>query len=559
MLTHLEVRDLAIVEQVSLELVPGMTVLTGETGAGKSILLDALGLVLGDRAGGGIVRPGAERADIVAVFETRELPAVEARLAELELTDPDGTCVLRRTVGLDGRSRAFVNGRPVPVQGLREIGERLVDIHGQHAHQALLRRDAQREVLDHFAGQEARLAELRGVWQGWQAAREAAARLGGSAAERSAAHELLRYQVDELRGLGLQPGEVEAIGAEHRRLTHAGALLATARRAAHALEEAEEGAVVPRLETLARELAETARFDDRLTPLAELLDGAAIQAREAAGGLRRYADADELDPDRLQWLEQRIAAVEALARKHRVPAAELSAHLERLEQRLAELERGDERLAALEAEIAAHRQRYEALAGGLHDARFAAAPRLAEAIVANVRELGMAGARFAVEVQPTPTTEPGPTGWDRVEFLVSANPGQPLGPLAQVASGGELSRISLAIQLIGATRRAVPTQVFDEVDSGVGGRVGEVVGSALRRLAGACQVLCVTHLPQVAARGHHHLEVRKGVRDGATFATVTPLGGDTRVQELARMLGGLEVTERALAHAREMLERASCD
>ncbi len=557
MLTHLDVRDLAIVEQVSLDLVPGMTVLTGETGAGKSILLDALGLVLGDRAGGGIVRPGAERADIVAVFDTRELPAVEARLAELELTDPDGTCFLRRTVGSDGRSRAFVNGRPVPVQGLREIGELLVDIHGQHAHQALLRRDAQREVLDHFAGEAPRLAELRRAWQGWQTAREAAARLGGSASERLAERDLLRYQVEELRGLGLQPGEVEAIGAEHRRLTHAEALLATARRVAHALEETEEGPVVPRLETLAREIADTARFDDRLKPYAELLDAAAIQAREAASAIRRYADADEIEPARLVWIEQRIAAVETLARKHRVPAVELTAHQERLAQRLGDLERGDERLAALEAEAEAYRQRYETLATAVHDARVAAAPRLAEAIAANVRELGMAGARFAVEVLPTPATEPGPTGRDRIEFMVSANPGQPLGPLAQVASGGELSRISLAIQLIGASRRAVPTQVFDEVDSGVGGRVAEVVGGALRRLAEGCQVLCVTHLPQVAARGHHHLEVRKGVRDGTTFATVTPLDGDARVQEVARMLGGLEVTERALAHAREMLERAA--
>jgi DNA repair protein RecN (Recombination protein N) len=245
-----------------------------------------------------------------------------------------------------------------------------------------------------------------------------------------------------------------------------------------------------------------------------------------------------------------------VARKHRVSAAELGAHLESLEQRLAEIERGDERLAALEAEAEAHRRRYEALAETLHDARLAAAPRLAEAIAANVRELGMAGARFAVEVQPAPASEPGPTGRDRVEFLVSANPGLPLAPLAQVASGGELSRVSLAIQLIGAAGRGVPTQVFDEVDSGVGGRVAEVVGAALHRLAGGCQVLCVTHLPQVAARGHHHLEVRKGVRGGATFATVSPLAGDTRVQEVARMLGGLEVTERALAHAREMLERA---
>ena len=557
MLTQLEVRDLAIVERVSLEIGPGMTVLTGETGAGKSILLDALGLVLGDRASTGIVRPGCERAEVSAVFETAGLPAVEARLAELELADPEGTCVLRRTIGSDGRSRAFVNGRPVPVQGLRDIGELLVEIHGQHAHQALLRRDAQREVLDHFAGAGQRLAELRTTWQAWQGARAAAARLGGSAAERAGERDLLRYQVEELRRLELQAGELEAIGTEHRRLSHAGALIASARRIAHALEEAEDGAVVPRLDALARELSEDARLDERLAALAELVDAASIQARDAAAGLRRYADADELDPERLQWLEERIGAIEALARKHRVLAADLPSHLERLEDRLAELDRGEERLTALEADIEAHRRRYEALAAELHEARVAAAPHLSRAVAAHVRELGMAGARVAVEVQPLAPGEPGPSGRDRVEFLVSANPGLPLAPLSQVASGGELSRVSLAIQLVGAAGRRVPTQVFDEVDSGVGGRVAETVGSALRRLAGDCQVLCVTHLPQVAARGHHHVEVSKGVRDGTTFARAAPLTGEARVEEIARMLGGTELTDRALAHAREMLERAT--
>ena len=514
MLTQLEVRDLAIVERVSLEIGPGMTVLTGETGAGKSILLDALGLVLGDRASTGIVRPGCERAEVSAVFETAGLPAVEARLAELELADPEGTCVLRRTIGSDGRSRAFVNGRPVPVQGLRDIGELLVEIHGQHAHQALLRRDAQREVLDHFAGAGQRLAELRTTWQAWQGARAAAARLGGSAAERAGERDLLRYQVEELRRLELQAGELEAIGTEHRRLSHAGALIASARRIAHALEEAEDGAVVPRLDALARELSEDARLDERLAALAELVDAASIQARDAAAGLRRYADADELDPERLQWLEERIGAIEALARKHRVLAADLPS-------------------------------------------RVAAAPHLSRAVAAHVRELGMTGARIAVEVQPLAPGESGPSGRDRVEFLVSANPGLPLAPLSQVASGGELSRVSLAIQLVGAAGRRVPTQVFDEVDSGVGGRVAETVGSALRRLAGDCQVLCVTHLPQVAARGHHHVEVSKGVRDGTTFARAAPLTGEARVEEIARMLGGTELTDRALAHAREMLERAT--
>ena len=557
MLTHLEIRDFAIVDHVALEFTEGMTVLTGETGAGKSILVDALGLVLGDRAAGSAVRPGAERADIVASFATGGLPAVEAWLAERELADPDGACLLRRTVGEDGRSRAFINGRPVPVQGLREIGELLVDIHGQHVHQALLRRDAQREVLDHFAGHGAWLKDLRDAHQCWQSTRAALDALGGSVTERAAEQELLRYQVDELRALGLAPGEVEGLGTEHRRLSHAGALVTGAQRAAHALEEDDDGALVTRIETLARDISDLARLDGKLTSVLELLEAAAIQTREAAAELRRYADGVDLDPDRLDWLERRIAQVESLARKHRVPASGLVAHTEGLEARLKTLEQGEERLRALEAEVEAARRHYDALADRLHDGRAAAAPHLAEAIAAHVHHLGMAGGRFAVDVLGTASEQPSPFGRDRIEFLVSANPGQPPGPMSQVASGGELSRISLAIQLIGARDRGVPTQVFDEVDAGIGGRVAEVVGTALRRLGKSCQVLCVTHLPQVAAQGHQHLMVSKTTRDGATFARVSPLSEGERVQEVARMLGGVQITARGLDHAREMIERAA--
>jgi DNA repair protein RecN (Recombination protein N) len=298
-----------------------------------------------------------------------------------------------------------------------------------------------------------------------------------------------------------------------------------------------------------------ARFDPRARSIEELLEGAVIQAREAAGALRRYAEGVDLDPERLAWLEDRVAAVESLARKHRVTARELPDHQARLEARLAEIEQGDERLAALETELEPLERRYAELVARLHAGRLEAAPRLARAIEANARPLGMADARVDVQVQPTPAEVPTPHGRDRIEFLFSANPGQPLAPLGQVASGGELSRVSLAIQLIGARGRGVPTQIFDEVDAGVGGRVADAVGQALRQLAGSCQVLCVTHLPQVAAQGQQHLEVSKAARDGHTFAHVALLGAEARVRELARMLGGAKITARALDHAREMLER----
>jgi DNA repair protein RecN (Recombination protein N) len=557
MLTHLLIRDFTIVDQVSLELGAGMTVLTGETGAGKSILVDALGLVLGDRATGAIVRPGAERAEVTASFETASVPQVRHRLAELDLDSPDEVCILRRTVSSDGRSRAFINGRPTPLQGLREIGELLVDIHGQHAHQSLLRRDTQRAMLDQFAGLATQLASARALHTEWERARAAIAALGGSAADRAAEAELLRYQVEELRALALRPGEVEELDEEHRRLSHAGALLGSAQRALAALEEAEDGALLPRLEGVAREVDDMTRFDPRTLPVRELLDGALIQGREAAHALHRYAEAIELDPERLAWLEQRIAALETLARKHRVSARSLAEHLDRLEARLTEIEQGDEHLRALEGTLEACARRYADLAEELYRGRAAAAPALAEAVASNARSLGMGGSRFQVRVEPPGGQDPSPHGGGRVELYFSANPGQPLAPLSQVASGGELSRLSLAIQLIGAHGEGAPIQVFDEVDTGIGGRVAEVVGRALRRLADTRQVLCVTHLPQVASQGQGHLLVSKAARGEATYASVTPLQPEDRVREVARMLGGVEITARALAHAREMLDRAS--
>jgi len=556
MLTHLDIRDFAIIDHISLALRPGMTVLTGETGAGKSILGDALGLALGERGAGSVVRAGASRAELIAEFDTAALPAVRAWLAAHALEQPDQECILRRSVSPDGRSRAFINGRPVPLQSLRELGDMLVDIHGQHAHQSLLRRDAQRDILDAYAGHAAPLDALRQLHRRWQQVQGELASMGGSGSERQAEEELLRYQVEELRRLALGDGEVAALDEEHVRLSNAGRLLEGAQRTLHTLDADEGAAVLPQLEAVRRELEALMAFDEGLGPARELVETAAIQAREAAAELSHYAEGVELDPQRLDWVEQRIAEIHQLARKHRIEPVDLPEHLSRLEDTLRALEHGDERRRELEAAQAQTLATYREQAGALHEARRAAARALAEAIATNMHVLGMPGGRFEIAVDEDPDAQPSPWGTDRVEFLVSANPGQPLQPLAKVASGGELSRISLAIQVIGARGNGVPTLVFDEVDVGIGGGVAEIVGQQLRRLGETRQVLCITHLPQVASQGANHLQARKQTREDMTITHIDLLRGEHRVEEIARMLGGIEITAQTLAHAREMIERS---
>jgi DNA repair protein RecN (Recombination protein N) len=556
MLTHLDIRNYAIIEHIELELGPGMTVLTGETGAGKSILGDALSLVLGERGSGNLVRVGEEKAEIVAEFDVRRLPQVQDWLVAQDLDPTDFTCILRRSIGADGRSRAFLNGRPVPVQSLRELGEILVDIHGQHVHQSLLRRDSQRELLDGYAGHGPILDELAHLHRRWQQIAREMQALGGPQAEREAQAELLRYQVQELHALALADGEVAALDEEHGRLANAGRLLEGVQRSAYRLDGEEAGGAQVLLQDARREVEELVGYDGSLHGVLELLETAVIHAQEAAAELRRYADSVDLDPERLQWVEGRIDAVHRLARKHRVPPTELPDHLARLEAELSDLERREERLQALKAERDSVLARYRERAGVLHGSRDRAAQALAGSVTNNMQELGMRGGQFAIRVQAPPDAPPSPKGTDEVEFLVAANPGQPLLPLSQVASGGELSRISLAIQVTGARGSGVPTLVFDEVDVGIGGRVAEIVGQQLRRLGETRQVLCITHLPQVASQGAHHLQVRKHTQDDNTVTHIDALLGEGRVEEIARMLGGVEITRQTLAHAKEMIDRA---
>lgn len=555
MLTYLQIRDFATVERLELETTAGMTVLTGETGAGKSIVLDALGLALGDRADSAVIRHGKERADLTFGFDIAHCADAKAYLAERELDDGD-ECVLRRTVGRDGRSKAYINGQPATLQNLRELGEMLVDIHGQHSHQSLLRRDVQRQTLDDYARHAPLLARVGEAYARWDGKRQELARLRGAQGDRTARLDLLAYQVRELDALALGPNELPELEEEHRRQANASRLIAGCQDAYQLAYEGEEVSALALLGRASTALEPLTAFDARLRGPAELIGNAMMLIEEAAGELRRHLDHLDLDPERLEAVEQRLAAIQSQARKHRVRPEELPALHERLATELGELQHLDVRLDGLEQEITAAAADYQRLAGQLRASRESAAARLGDLVGAKMQLLGMKGGRFAITLHPLAGDDFGPSGSERVEFMVSANAGQPLQPFNKVASGGELSRIGLALAVITAETGRIPTLVFDEVDVGIGGGTAEIVGRLLHELGRRHQVLCVTHQPQVAALGDHHLQVSKDSDGRETRTRVGQLHADARVREVARMLGGVEITAQTLSHAQEMLERA---
>jgi DNA repair protein RecN (Recombination protein N) len=567
MLTHLQVRDFAIIDAVEVELGDGLTVLTGETGAGKSILVDALQWAVGGRAGVEVIRHDAARAEIAATFDLRAAdPLLRGWLAEQSI-EADDDLVVRRVITREGKSRAYLNGQQVPVQALREVGALLAEIHGQHEFQSLLKPAAQRRLLDDYAGTEALAAEVAALHRDRLTKAEALASLEDDARERDDRLDLLRHQAGELSALALQSDELPALAAERSRLANTGRLADSARAALDLVYEAEGGSAQANAARALGLLRQSAGLDAKLGALLPGLEEAVAGLGEIGRELTRYLDDLEADPARQEQVEQRLAAIESLARKHRIAPAELPGKAAELEAELARLEdigHGlDERRAAVAAAVQAWRGRAERLSA----ARTRAAAELGRAISARMQTLGMAGGRFEVEVQPnaaaaTGAAETSPGGLEDIEFKVSANAGQPPRPLARVASGGELSRLSLAVQVTLAHR---PTRVaghigepglcrvFDEVDSGVGGAVAEIVGRELAALGRSTQVLCVTHLPQVAALADRHLRISK-LTDGRTTRTqVTPLSGATRIEEIARMLGGIDITDTARGHAAEML------
>jgi len=544
-LRALDIRDFVIVEAASLELDKGFTVLTGETGAGKSILVDAIELLVGGRADASVVREGAERAELSAELDD---DALRAWLAERDLEGDPGRLLLRRTIDRAGRSRCFINGRAATLAQLREAGELLVDIHGQHAHQSLLRAAAQRDLLDAHADAQAIARETAGAYRDWKRLEQVASEAEKNYATREAERAELQDLVSELKRLGPREGEWAELSSEQSRLAHGSSLLAGAQSSLEALTDA-DGACLGQLAAVASRLRALSQHDSGLRGVVELLESAEAQAGEAVRDLRHYASRIDLDPQALRETEARIEALHATARKHRVKPDELAQRLAALQTRLAELE-----LAvnpeAMKREVAAAGARYDAAAKKLSAKREAAAQALSKAVTAAMQQLAMAGGRFAIGLRPL--AEPGAAGAEEIEFEVASHPSLPLRALAKVASGGELSRISLAIQMVAARASPVGTLVFDEVDSGIGGAVAETIGKSLRKLGSERQVLCVTHLPQVAACANEQWTVKKASLRGKVAVQPSRLDRAARIEELARMLGGSEATARK--HAAELLE-----
>jgi DNA repair protein RecN (Recombination protein N) len=554
MLRRLYIRNFAVVEELDVEFDRGFCVLSGETGAGKSIVVDAVALILGDRSDAAIIRGDEAQAELVAEFDISDEPRAAALLLSRELPLENGETLIRRVINRDGRSRAFLNGSPVPVQILKELGELLVDIHGQHAHQSLFRRDIQRALLDEYGAYPAAIEAVRSACEEWQEVSGRLSAMSRSGADFDAELRLLRYQVEELDGAAPGSGEFEALEVELKRLANAGRLLETVQRTLQAIDDDELSATA-RLAAAVRDLRDMQHFDPRLAEPAELIDSASIQAREAADALHACVERLDLDPRRLQEVEQRLDALHALARKHHVRPQELPDHAQSLRQRLSDLEQGSSLADGLRQRQEAAMNRYREDSERLHRLRIDAAARLSERVSAEMQRLGMPHGRFSIEVDVSGTDRPAPHGGDQVQFLVGVNPGQPALPLSRVASGGELSRISLAIQMIGSSGSGVPTLIFDEVDAGIGGAIAEIVGVLLRRIADRRQVICVTHLPQVAAQGEHHFLVEKETTKKQTRTRVGKLDENGRIEEIARMLGGLKISDRTRASAREMLEQ----
>jgi DNA repair protein RecN (Recombination protein N) len=551
MLQTLTIRDFVIVDQLNLEFDRGFTVLTGETGAGKSILIDALSLALGARGEGGVTRSGCDRADISASFDIQGLPDLQQWLDEHELPSDDQQLLLRRVIYADGRSKAFIGGMPATVQQLREAGEFLVDIYSQHAHHSLLKTSYQRQTLDLYAGQSALATDVAQHFHTWHTLHEQ--RLAAEQNAAAYADELaeLRDQLRELSQLAPVADEWEPLQQEHARLSNGAGLIAGGEACRQMLSEGEYS-VMPQLSALQHKLQALVELDETLKEAADTLDSAIIQLEETDRSLNRYLQRTELDPERLAEVESRIQALHGMARKHRVRPEELAELMVQWQKRMAELELmvDDGQLAQKEK---AAWQSYHALAQRLSNERQAAAQRLSALISTEMQRLSLSGGRFEVALTEQQASA---HGLEQVEFLVAGHAGTVPRPLSKVASGGELSRISLAIRVVTAQQGDIPTMIFDEVDVGIGGGVAEIVGQLLKQLGQERQVLVITHLPQVAAQGQQHLRVSKRQQDGLTLSRIDPLSASERVNEVARMLGGVDITETTLQHAAEMLEKA---
>lgn len=552
MLQNLVIRNIAIADNVEIEWQRGMTSISGETGAGKSILLNGLSLALGERADSGIVRHGEKRAEVTASFQVSRIPAAQAWLTERDLDQGDD-CILRRTVSVEGRSRAYINGQPVPLSELKALGECLIDIHSQHAHQSLLRVDTHLRLLDEYAGLETQRQAVKETWLHWQGRARKYRQLKENADENAARRQLLEYQVDELQQLALNTGEVEVLENEFRRYNQTETLVSESYAARQLLENEEGQDALSSLKHALHRLSSLEDGHPRLTNAIGLLESALIQTQEACGDLDTYLDSFDVDEARVKEVEDRLDRIHSLARKHQIRSEALPEHGEVLAEELRTLTADAEDLGGMAEEIQQLEAKYRTQSAELSTKRQQAAQRFSAEVMDKLNQLSMPGARF--EALCEPLEKASPDGLDRIEFQVSMNQGQPLRPLAKVASGGELSRISLAIQVICAEHSTIPTLVFDEVDVGISGATAEIVGLMLRAVGERGQVICVTHLPQVAALGHHHCVVIKHQETDRTRTDIRPIQDSRRIDEIARMLGGIDITAQTRAHAEEMLMR----
>ncbi len=555
MITQLYIRDFVLVEALDLALDNGMTTITGETGAGKSILLDAIGLALGDRANINLVRPGAKRAEVILDFDIRNNTEVAHWLAEHEVDADDNSCQIRRTVSNDGRSRAYINGSPVTVQWLRELGEKLIDIHGQHAHQSMMHSSTQRELLDAYADHTDVLKRVGEKYREWQQLLKTLNHLQQSARERDAKIDLLRYQLDELLKAEPKDGEWDQLETDLKQLANAGEL----RAACHSAMQFIDSDSAHQLSQITTQLSKAVELDGNLKNALSCFENANIQIQEASGEIRHYLDSLDDDPQKLNQTESRISELHSLARKHHVEPNALLALQNELSLTVDKLDSESASLETLELDIEKARDAYLTLAKKISKKRKSNAKKLSAEITNNMQQLGMPEGVFEITLHELDENQYGEHGLERVEFLVSANPGQTLLPMTKVASGGELSRISLAIQVVNVSRHQIGTYIFDEVDVGVGGSIAEIIGQTLRRVGENHQVLCVTHLPQVAALGHYQLKVEKSVIDKMTNTRVTVLSATERLEEIARMLAGTKITDSARKHAQDLISRGDAD
>lgn len=554
MLTQVDIHNLITIEKLQLDLLAGTTIITGESGVGKSILIDAIELALGGRATGDLVRVGEEKADICLTFDLTHSPDARAWLKNYDLAADTDECLIRRTLYKDGRSRCYINQMPTTLQPLREFSEFLINIHGQHEHQTLLKSDTQRVFLDRYAGQEDTTHQVHALSSEWHALKREMAELKARADERSSMTEFLKFQLNELAELHLSQNEFETLDLEHKQLANAEGLLHHLQQAILRLSEQEGQNVVSFLNETIRTLEQVQTVDPKIAGWIETLNNALIQITDVETDLYRYHGSIEIDPEQLQRTEQRLSTLFNLARKHKIDPPELYDFEQKMQKELQELEQSDERLGALAASMQAVEKEYFAVANELTKTRMQAAKNLEKEITETMRTLSLPHGKFHIEFEPLEKNSLPPHGLEKITFQIQTNPDHPLQPLAKIASGGELSRISLAIHIATAKQQSLPALIFDEIDVGVSGHTAEMIGKLLRQLGETLQIFCITHAPQVAAQGHHHLNVKKSIKNNVTYTTIKTLSFEEKVTEIARMLGGIEITDKTLAHAKEILE-----